>query len=57
MILLDYCVEYNHIPAKLQSLHWLPVKQRIEFKIYVLVYKNTLCFIRPKIFKNTFTGS
>ena len=57
MILLDYCVEYNHKPAKLQSLHWLPVKQRIEFKISVLVYKNTLSFIRPKTFKDTFTGS
>ena len=31
--------KYDHISATLKSLHWLPVKQRIEFKISVLVYK------------------
>ena len=31
--------KYDHIFASLKSLHWLPVKQRIEFKISVLVYK------------------
>ena len=30
--------KYDHISATLKSLHWLPVKQRIEFKICVLVY-------------------
>ena len=31
--------KYVHISATLKSLHWLPVKQRIDFKISVLVYK------------------
>ena len=31
--------KYDHISPTLKSLHWLPVKQRIEFKISVLVYK------------------
>ena len=31
--------KYDHISATLKSLHWLPVKQRIDFKISVLVYK------------------
>ena len=30
----------NHITPVLKSLHWLPVKQRIEFKILLLVYKS-----------------
>ena len=29
----------EHITAMLQTLHWLPVKARIEFKICLLVYK------------------
>ncbi len=30
---------FDHISLILTSLHWLPVKQRIEFKILVLVFK------------------
>ena len=30
----------NHITPVLKSLHWLPVKQRTEFKILLLVYKS-----------------
>ena len=30
---------YNHITPVLKSLHWLPVPQRIEFKIIVIVFK------------------
>ena len=37
--LLCWIAKYDHISATLKSLHWLPVKQRIEFKISVLVYK------------------
>ena len=29
----------DHITPVLKSLHWLPVKQRIDFKILMLVYK------------------
>ena len=31
--------KYDHIILVLQSLHWLPVKCRITFKILLLVYK------------------
>ena len=31
--------KYDHITPSLIKLHWLPVKQRIEFKIALLVFK------------------
>jgi hypothetical protein len=31
--------KYDHISPVLRSLHWLPVKDRIVFKILLLVYK------------------
>ena len=31
--------KYHHITPALQSLHWLPIKQRIEYKILLFVYK------------------
>ena len=31
--------KYSHITPVLRSLHWLPVKSRIEFKILVFTYK------------------
>ena len=31
--------KYNHITPVLVDLHWLPVKQRIDFKILLLTYK------------------
>ena len=31
--------KYDHKSATLKPLHWLPVKQCIEFKMTVLVYK------------------
>ena len=30
---------YDHINPALKELHWLPVQQRIEFKILLLTYK------------------
>jgi len=30
---------HEHITPVLRQLHWLPVRQRIEFKLAVLVYK------------------
>ena len=30
---------FDHITQHLQTLHWLPVKARIEFKILLLTYK------------------
>src|SRR4029434_2008043 len=31
--------KYEHIPPVLASLHWLPVKSRIDFKVLLLTYK------------------
>ena len=31
--------KFDHITPVLRSLHWLPVNQRIKYKILVLVYK------------------
>jgi hypothetical protein len=31
--------KYEHITPVLQKLHWLPVKQRVEFKIILLTFK------------------
>ena len=31
--------KYSHITPVLFSLHWLPVKYRIQFKILLLIYK------------------
>ena len=32
--------KYDHVTADLIDLHWLPIRQRIDFKILVLVYKS-----------------
>jgi len=32
--------KYEHITPVLKSLHWLPVRERIDFKILLLVYKS-----------------
>ena len=42
---IDYCNivlrlhKFSHITPALATLHWLPVKRRIDFKITLLVYK------------------
>ncbi len=38
--LLLKCRKYEHITPVLKSLHWLPVCQRIDFKILLFVYKS-----------------
>ncbi len=37
--LIHPCPRFSHITPVLRSLHWLPVKFRVEFKIALLVYK------------------
>ncbi len=37
--LIHPCSRFSHITPVLRSLHWLPVKFRVEFKIALLVYK------------------
>ncbi len=31
--------KYEHISSVLSTLHWLPIKQRIDFKILLITYK------------------
>ena len=37
--IVSFARKYDHITPVLQSLHWLPVQSRINFKILLLVYK------------------
>ncbi len=46
--------KYSHISPALRSLHWLKVKQRIEFKIASLTY-NALQFHQPSYIANLLT--
>ena len=32
------CVKYTYVSPALRDLHWLPIKQRIEFKLCLLVH-------------------
>lgn len=38
--LIHKCCKYDHITLILKSLHWLPVRQRIDFKILLFVFKS-----------------
>lgn len=38
--LIHNCRKYDHISPILRSLHWLPVRQRIDFKILLFVFKS-----------------
>jgi len=31
----------DHVPAAFRELHWLPVAQRIDYKLYFLVHKSS----------------
>ncbi len=33
------CRKYDHITPVLKELHWLPIAQRIQFKVLMLTYK------------------
>jgi hypothetical protein len=38
--IIKQCKKYDHITPILYSLHWLPVKERIEYKIVLLTFKS-----------------
>ena len=44
--------KYQHITPTLKKLHWLPIKQRIDYKIYLLTYK-TLTNQQPTYLYNS----
>ena len=35
--------KHDHITPALKRLHWLPIRQRITYKIRVMVFKTRLC--------------
>ena len=37
--LVSHCNKYEHITPVLKSLHWLPIRYRIEYKILLLTFK------------------
>jgi len=44
---------YDHISPVLSTLHWLPIKHRVNFKILLITYKalnglalNGLCIVK-----------
>ena len=37
--IVTYTRKYDHITPTLIKLHWLPIQQRIKFKLLLLVYK------------------
>ncbi len=43
--------KYQHISPTMKKLHWLPIRQRIEYKVLLLTYKalNNLAhvYLRP----------
>ena len=44
--------KYQHITPTLKNLHWLPIKQRIEYKLCLLTYK-TLTHQQPTYLYNS----
>ena len=44
-IIVNICDNYlrAHIASILRRLHWLPVQQRVEFKVALLIHKSLLC--------------
>ena len=46
--------KYQHITPILKKLHWLPIKQRIDYKLCLLTY-NTLTNQQPSYLYNSFS--
>ena len=49
-----YTSKYSHITPTLQSLHWLKIRQRIDYKVVSLTY-NALQFKQPSYLHNLLT--
>ena len=37
--LITGTAKFSHITPVLRSLHWLPIKQRVQFKMLILIFK------------------
>ncbi len=48
--------KYDHISPVLSTLHWLPTKHRIDFKILLITYKalngRSFSYLAPKLWNN-----
>jgi len=42
-----FCYRHWHISPVLRQLHWLPVRQRVEFNLALLIYKSLLGQLPP----------
>ena len=49
---ITYTSKYQHITPTLKKLHWLPIKQRIDYKLCLLTYK-TLTYQQPTYLYNS----
>jgi len=45
--------KHDHVGDTLKELHWLPVRERIQFKILILVFKslNGMAWVPPTLLK------
>ena len=53
--IVSWTPKYDHITPFLKSLHWLPVKGRILFKILLLMHKSVNCKVPPYFFDMVLT--
>jgi len=37
--LITGTAKFSHVTPVLRTLHWLPIKQRVQFKVLILVFK------------------
>ena len=49
MQVIFQCRKYDHVTPLLWSLHWLPVEQRIEFKLLIITFKALKGLMPPYI--------
>ena len=46
--MLSLCRKFDHITPNLKDLHWLPVEQRIEYKVLLLCMLCMLCMVKAR---------
>ena len=46
-LVLTSNMEHQSSPECLKTLHWLPIKYQIQYKIFLLVFKSTKAFAPP----------
>ena len=51
--MITWTAYHVHVTAALQSLHWLPVRSRLDYKVLVIVYQ-AVCGMAPSYIKELF---